>query len=352
MEENSSKPILLKPKLLLNNSNEKFLFSNNSNITGISFPKFLHTTQHKALMRSNSYSNNINHTNMKNNKYRKTEINFYSSLKGEEKLDYINKLISNSLKKDSFDYMALKRKKFSLIELINQTNISEKMKKFEDNKICKIPYPLIYCITNRKFENNSSNLLTKILTKENNNLSHNQELTIKYSEYSKIFNTDISKLINDEKKISSTPKISRDNLPILNKYLKQKFNKFNLKNINLIKYASYISNTPNYIKININKGFKRYGSNAKNLKKIRKDNDEFKNVFDSYKNKSMNLFNHKNSMKNLSMIKERYNKMMEEKFMRNKKIKMDPKVNKIIKDVSHLKFNNQIMPFSHKVNDI
>ena len=180
MEENSSKPILLKPKLLLNNSNEKFLFSNNSNITGISFPKFLHTTQHKALMRSNSYSNNINHTNMKNNKYRKTEINFYSSLKGEEKLDYINKLISNSLKKDSFDYMALKRKKFSLIELINQTNISEKMKKFEDNKICKIPYPLIYCITNRKFENNSSNLLTKILTKENNNLSHNQELTIKY----------------------------------------------------------------------------------------------------------------------------------------------------------------------------
>ncbi len=345
MKEKTDDPIVLRTNLYLNNANEKNSFANNSNITGIFLPKFNRTANDKNLNRSNSL-------NISKNNFGKTDVNFFKKLKEEEKIKYINNLISNSLEKDSFDYMALKRKKFSLIELINQTNISEKMKKFEDNKICKIPYPLIYCITNRKFENNSSNLLTKILTKENNNLSHNQELTIKYSEYSKIFNTDISKLINDEKKISSTPKISRDNLPILNKYLKQKFNKFNLKNINLIKYASYISNTPNYIKININKGFKRYGSNGKNLKKIRKDNDEFKNVFDSYKNKSMNLFNHKNSMKNLSMIKERYNKMMEEKFMRNKKIKMDPKVNKIIKDVSHLKFNKNIMAFSDKIDAV
>ena len=46
-------------------------------------------------------------------------------------------------------------------------------------------------------------------------------------------------------------------------------------------------------------------------------------MVETFKNKNVNLFNH-NSNKN----------------------KLDPTVNKIIKDVSHLKFNYQIMTFS------
>ena len=349
MKEKTDDPIILRTNLYLNNANEKNSFANNSNITGIFLPKFNRTANDKNLNRSNSL-------NISKNNFGKTDVNFYKKLKEEEKIKYINNLISNSLEKDSFDYMALKRKKFTTSDLINQFNNSNKPKKLEENKICKIPYPLLCCISNRKCENNSSNLLKKILTKENKSLSKNQELVIKYSEYSKIFNTDISKLVEDYKqKPSKTPKLGKYNLPILNKYLKQKFSNFYFRDSYSNKYMKSTSSTPKWTKINIRKNMRRWNSthNEKNIKKNKKvKENEFKNECETFKNKSVNLFNHNNNMKNVKIIQDRLNSIMEEKFIRNKKVKIDPSVNKIIKDISHLRFNNQIMPVSDKINDL
>ena len=345
MESKLSKPIILRTNSSFNDTKDKNYFSNYSNITGLFLPKFNKTTEKSHLINSNSVSFN------KNN--RKTDNNFYNKLKGEEKIKYVNKLISNCLKKDIFDNLAVRRKKISIGELIHQFDVSNKSKKLEENKICRIPYPLLYFISNRKCENNSSNLLTKILTKENNIISKNQELTIKYSKYSKLFNTDISKLISEEdekKKIyPKTPKRGIENISILNKYLKQKFNNiyFREKNNNL----NNISKTFKYRQSNKLKNLKRFNSSKKWRNKI--EQYEFKNLFESFRNKSMNLHNHNNSMKNNQIIQERLNSLLEEKLLGNNKINIDSNVNKIIKDISHLKFNNKIMPIGVKiVNDI
>ena len=95
MESKLSKPIILRTNSSFNDTKDKNYFSNYSNITGLFLPKFNKTTEKSHLINSNSVSFN------KNN--RKTDNNFYNKLKGEEKIKYVNKLISNCLKKDIFD---------------------------------------------------------------------------------------------------------------------------------------------------------------------------------------------------------------------------------------------------------
>lgn len=350
MNTKDSIPISLKTNLYLNNITDKNNFLNNSNITGILLPKFKQTSDDKNLNNSKSIF-------LKKIKRGKTDTNIYKSLNEEEKIKFINNLITNSLKKDNFDYMALKRKKFTITELINQFDASDKSKKLDENLFCKIPYPLLYCISNRKCENNSSNLLTKILTKENKILTKNQELTIKYCYYSKIFNTDISKLISDDSKIinTKTSKHGRESLPILNKYLKQKFTNLYFKDTNNNKYLNSTSNTPKWTKLkNIRKNMRRWNSTkiGDGIERKKNNKEEFKNSVETFKNKSVNLFNHNNNMKNAKMIQDRLNNIMEEKFFRNTKIKIDPSVNNIIKDISHLRFNNQIMAFNQNIHEI
>ena len=63
-------------------------------------------------------------------------------------------------------------------------------------------------------------------------------------------------------------------------------------------------------KINIKKNIRRRnstqgGQDFKKKKKIR--NDEFKNVIETFKNKSVNLFNHNNNMRKVKIIQERLN---------------------------------------------
>ena len=52
--------------------------------------------------------------------------------------------------------MALKRKKINISELIHQYDDSDKSKKFKKNKIYRIPYPLLYCITSRYYLTNTT----------------------------------------------------------------------------------------------------------------------------------------------------------------------------------------------------
>ena len=350
MKEKKSEINLIKKNFSLKNTNEKPYFTSYSNITGVNIPKIYHSAKHKNISRSNSLSR-------AQNNFGKTATNFYSTLKREEKINYINNIIKNSFQKDSFDFMALKRKKICIKELIHQFYDSDKSKKFEKNKIYRIPYPLLYCLTNRKVENNSSKFLTKILTRENNNLTKKQELTIKYSQISKIFNTDLSKLVNDyEISKSKTPKNSRNNFPILNKYLKQKFTNIYFKNINgKNNFDKSINDSPIWIKIKIENKNKKWNSPnyVKIYNKNRKNKDEdFKNIIETPKNKTMNLFNHNNNMKNIKMINERLNNYLEEKLMGKYTSKIDSNINNIIKDVSHLKFNKNIMAFSDKIDAV
>ena len=112
------KPVihLIKKNFSLKHTNEKPYITSYSNITGVNIPKINHSAKHKNIKnisRSNSLSN-------AQNNFGKTAINFYSTLKHEEKINYINNIIKNSYKKDSFDFMALKRKKICIKELIHQ----------------------------------------------------------------------------------------------------------------------------------------------------------------------------------------------------------------------------------------
>ena len=173
------------------NYKEKKILINYSNITGLSSEKLLKKKEVEK-NKNNTISSNINFSVIKNNSIKK---NLYQSLPKKEKIKYIHRIIKNSNHKDSFDFLAVKRRTYSLGYLIRQFDVGEKSKSFEENNICKMPYPLLYCISNRKLENNSSNLLAKILRSENKNLSKQQENEIKNSIYSKLFNTDLSKLI-------------------------------------------------------------------------------------------------------------------------------------------------------------
>ena len=84
--------------------------------------------------------------------------------------------------------------------------------------------------------------------------------------------------------------------------------------------------------------------NSKSLK------NKFKNKVETFKNKTVCLISHKNNMNNNIIINERLNNMLDEYFSIKRKAKYDPKLNEIIKEASHLKFDNQIMPLRRDNN--
>ena len=364
---------------------ENKLFQDNFNITGISFEKLII----KKNNYKNTKNNNLNLSCPIKEKNKNTESSFYNSLPKIEKIKYIHKLIKNSSYNEPYDNLAVKRKRYSTSYLIKQFDTIEKPKSFEENKICKIPYPLLYCISNRKLENNSSNLLSKILSSKDKKLSKEQENEIKYSLYSKIFNTDISELIKKKNYrsksninkntdiINNNISIVRNNLinmssnkklPLLNKFIKSKVKIYNHnnknKNENFNKHKTSVGFfLPKWKKLNFRKYIKRIKSNSTSslwingkmnyFDKDKSDkNIKIKNIVETFRNRTVCLVNYKNNMKNNNILNERFNKILEDNFTRNKNNKIDPKFNKIIEDISHLKSNNQIMPFNAKINEL
>lgn len=344
------------------NYKEKKILINYSNITGLSSEK-LFKKKEVEKNKNNIISPNINFSVIKNNSIKN---NLYQSLSKKEKIKYIHRIIKNCNHKDSFDFLAVKRKTYSLGYLIRQFDVGEKSKSFEENNICKIPYPLLYCISNRKLENNSSNLLAKILISENKNLSKQQENEIKNSIYSKLFNTDLSKLIKyrvrtnsiltktNKNIIENNSKLYEDNkFPFLNKYIKSKVENYNYRFYNR---NERISNTTGffskekYKKLNLKQNIKRWNStytqkyNGKD--KIKKK--RIKNNVQEFKNRTVCLNNHKNNVINNSIINEKNNKIIEEIYYRKRKNQSQQRLIEIIKDVSHLKYNNQIIAFVNK----
>lgn len=360
-----------------NNFKAGNIFSNNSNITGITFDNHIHKKEKLNFVKKiNNLKESIKFFPIKNNN--NIESNFYKSLSEIEKTKYIQNIIKNSLPKEPFDFMAIKRKKYSLGYLIRQFDLSEKSKTLEENKICQTPYPLLYCLSNRKIGNDSSNLLAKILTSENKKLSKKQEKVIKYSNCSKIFNADISDLIKRKIKKKSTLKSLNNNinkkrinlskicsnkdLPFLNKFIKEKFYDFKFdimnRNVNINKSPNSIGffSQKKYKKVNLKKNMKRWNSiftmNIKGKENLSDNYKQFKNLCDTFKNKTVCLDNHKNNIINYSLINKRKNKKIDDFFFSKRNDESDSRINEIIQDASHLKFNNKLIPFNTKINDL
>ncbi len=373
--------------LIHNNFSEKQLFLNNSNITGISWEmRFIKKEK------ENSKINNLIDSNILSSFDKKNiiESHFYKSLKEKDKIKFIQKIIKNSIHKEPFDFLAVKRKRYSLGYLIRQFDLTEKSKSFEENNICKTPYPLLYCISNRKLGNNSSNLMAKILSQDNRKLSKKQENVIKNSHYSKIFNTDISKLIkhkirskssiknfsryihmNNNNNINNTNNTNsnitnisnNDNFPFLNKYIKSKVNTYNYEYLqrnnnnypNSMEFFSRRKFNKNNLKKNIKRWNSTYAMGINGSDNIIERNIKSKNLqnnIDTFKNKTVSLNNHRNNIRNKSIINERRNKIIDEFIIRKRNNKSDPRINEIIKDISHLKFNNQLKPFNTRINEL
>lgn len=355
----------------IENFKEKKLLINYSNITGLPnnnnklFIKKELENYNKKLI-----SSNINSSIIKNEQIIKK--NLYQTLPKNEKIEYIHKIIKNSNRKnkDSFDSLEVQRKTYSLGYLIRQFDTIEKSKSFEENKICKIPYPLLSCLSNRKLENNSSNLLAKILTSENKKLSKRQEIEIKNSTYSKIFNANLNNLMkfkvrsnsalnyNNYNYLNNNSNIyEKDKFPFLNKYIKSKVATYNYNFFNRNQRLENYPNTTGVFlkekskKINLKKNIKSWNStyiNKKDKNKHKIKKEQVKNNIREFKNKTVCLYNYKNNIRNNSIINEKNYKIIEEIYYRKRKNQSQQRLIEIIKDISHLKFNNQIIPFCDK----
>ena len=358
--------------ILPNNYDVKSLSLINSNITGFSWKKIFNKKE------KGKENNKIYNLKSLSDISLKTQNNFfklpiYQSLSKKEKLKYIHNIIKKSMKKEPYDFFAVKRKKFTLSYLINQFDSPEKSKTIEKKNICKRPYPLLYCISNRKIGNDSSNLLSKILSSDNKQISKKQEKVIKNSEYSKIFNSNISDLIKTKiksknkfnlKSISnnfynnltnfSKTKISNGKKsPFLNKYINAKVNnyKYRLLNRNDVDKYSSVGFFSDKRRKNSNKTMKKWKSTFS----LNINNNEYNsssNNIESFKNKTVYLNNHNNNFINYSIINERNKKIIDDIFDRKRKNNSETKFDDIIKDVSHLKFNNQIMPFKINIKEL
>ena len=366
-------------KDLNNNNKERKLLLNSSNITGLSYEnaffknkkqkekgKLEDNQKKKKKYNTDLIFSNLNSSNGQNI-ISKSKSTLYQSLPKNEKIKYIQqKLMKNSKEKEPFDSLAVKRKALSLCFLIHQYDIEEKSKSIEENKIFKSPYPLLYCISNRKVGNNSPNLLERILTSENKTLSKKQENAIKNSEYSKIFEIDLNDILKNTIRCKSTlkrnsslfkndafnllKKSKKEKLPFLNKYIKSKFKNYNNNIFNRNERMKNLPSTTGFFsrqkhKLNLKAGSSTYYPSIDSKENNKNKNKQLKNVIQNFKNRTVCLNNYKNNFKNNTIINERNNKIIEEICTRKRKRKSEQKLFEIIQDISHLKFNNQIMPF-------
>ena len=337
---------------------ERNIFPHKSNITGLTE---IHLSKNK-IKENNKNCNLIELSPIKKKSSK------YNLLSGKEKINYIKKLIDNYSDNHPYDSLAVKRKKYTLGYLIRQFDLAERSKNFEENDICKIPYPLLHVISNRKLGNNSSNLMVKILSLKGKKLSKKEEKEIKNSKYSKIFNSTFSQIVRKNFKnksnfdksiniIKNKKSFLRNNLinssrnghfPFINNYIKNKYindnkiaNKYNLfKSQTSIEFYR---KSREKLKTNYSLYISNLKGNFCNNKNSKSKKSKFKNQVETFKNKTVCLISHKNNMNNNTFINQRLNNMIDEYFSIKRKVKYDPKINELIRDISHLKFNNQIM---------
>ena len=327
-------------KLKLNISSSDDILKNlsNSNISEQSITK----CSNLNLQANNTSQNCFDLYNYKQIRQKEAnKLNFSETLKGKEKIKYIKKLINDSnSKSDPFDCLITQRKKCSIGSLIRQ--FDSKLNNFEEN-IFKKPYPLIYCLSNRRLENNSSDLLTRILfsqkkvffKRDNNRYGLNSHNF--YSDIDVNKSKQYIKKLKMKRELTSLKK-SEQNFPIANKFIKSKISNYNQS----IFFQTQKMKKDNNISTHISLSFidKLYLKNK--IDKVK----NYKNAFKHRLNRLVCLDNHDSNTRNLSVINERINLKIDNYIYGIKRRKIEPRFNEVIKGLSDLKSNNKIMAFN------
>ena len=305
-------------------ANQLYKKLNLYNITGINEYKNKNNNYHKE-----------NYYTPFNSKYNKTDV---TPISNNEIFDYDEKdakiiFIRNLIKKPSnkpYDGYACFRKKPTINYLIKKFDLKENSIGLEENKLCKIPYPLIKFISNRKTPDHSKELMTDILGAELNKLSTEQKNDIKYKNYKKpvrlasLRYPEISNNSNFFRKINYTSEIKKNRnrnnsqFPLLEKYI---FNNYRYRNRNNINKSS--ENRDIYSCLTTSRP-------CYNNRRIKKS------LMKSYCGEDTNLTEHSRVMNNISILKNDIAKKIDSK---------NDKFEKILKDISVLKSNNHIMAF-------
>lgn len=243
-----------------------------------------------------------------------------------EKLDYIRSLIKKPENQRLYDGYACFRKKPTINYLLRKFDKRENKVIFEEQKLCKKPYPLIKFLSNRKSPNHSKHLITDMLSAEFNELSIQQKNDIKYKNYKKPIK--LAKLnylgINSRTNIIGkitfcTEKKNRiENnkieFPSINKFTEEKFlPKENLK------------------KSLVNRNRNRNIYSCLTIRPVYNDRNIKKSLMNSYCGIDNNLTEHMTVMNNISILKNDVAK------------KLDSEYDDILKDISILKSNRHIM---------
>ena len=301
------------------NSNSLYKKLNIYNITGINEYKSKKNNYNNKNIKYSFTSNNsnINKTNishMSNN-----DLSDYNQ--NEAKMTFIKSLIKKP-KSKPYDGYACFRKKPSTNDLIKKFDSKENSTTFEENKLCKSPYPLIKFLSNRKTPNHSKELLIDILSAEQKQLSNEQNNDIKYKKYKKpiklshlkypdINNTNFYRKINYSSEAKTNNHISKSRFPLVDKYI---FNNYRYKN-----------------KISSNRNI----FTCLSSKRPCYNNRRIKNsLIKVYCGEEKNLTEHSTVLNNISILKNDIAKKLDSK---------NGQFNEILKDISVLKSNNHIM---------
>jgi hypothetical protein len=283
----------------------------------------------------------INDYNNKNNNIGKNNISQFSSnfnktnnmlindeelsqKEKEKKICYIKSLIKKPVDKP-YDGLAYFRKKPTINYLLKKSDKKENLYTLEENKLCKIPYPLIKIISNRKTPNKSKGLITDLLSAELNNLSAQQKNDIKYKNYKKPIRITKLKIIEDNnnyyRKLNNLSEQKDINKRILNfPYLGKSLNR-RQRSKNQIINNSFSKDNYSYLTTN------KPCYNNRSIKNI---------LIKSYCGDDINLTEHSTLKKNIAFLKNDVPKKLK---LKNEKF-ID-----ILKDISLLKSNNHIMAF-------
>ena len=242
----------------------------------------------------------------------------------EKKIYFIKSLINKPTDKP-YDGLAFSSKKPTINYLLKKFDKKENSYILEENKLCKIPYPLMKIISNRKTPNNSNGLIINLLSAELNNLSAQQKNDIKYKNYKKPikitkynFSEDNNKYYRKINCFSEQKDLNKGILdfPFLGKSINRR-----QRNKNYLINNSFYSVNYSYLTTN------RPCYNNRNIKKI---------LIKSYCGDGIYLTEHSTLKKNITILKNDVSKKL--------KLKND-NFNDILKDISLLKSNNHIMAF-------
>jgi hypothetical protein len=237
-----------------------------------------------------------------------------------KKMKIIHNLMRMPTKKDPFDGFAIKSKKFNVNELIDKVSSKDNAVKYEKNKMCRKPYPLLTCLSNRNFRNNSNKFITDILKKHNKFLYKNFHTNVPNNNNKTYQNFRLNKIPIINKKLESS-KIKENNINFFDHYIQNTIiNKNNYKNrYNILFTQSQIENNKDksfYVNqsiIDYNNESKKNDKSDKNVSTIESDISFKKylgnNIIRKRKTKTVNLTYHNATTNYLNIINKRKRKI-------------------------------------------